>query len=364
MRSRWGQDVPSLLGCTRPTLKQEDALALLSRPVRDWFAGRFPDGPTPAQSLAWPRIAAGEHVLLVSPTGTGKTLAAFLAILDRLFRAHAGDARARAALRLRLAAAEPQLRHRAQPGRAAGGDPHAARAVTRSPVRVGVRTGDTSAYERRKLRDDPPHLLITTPESLSLLLSQAGWHAHWRGRRAPDRRRGPRPGADQARGRPGRLARAAGGAGRARSLPRRPVGDLPPGRAGRAVPGRAVADLPGPRGARCRRARRPWSSRSRALIRARRGAAPRPELPPLLRRLARDHRRNRTTVVFANTRPFAEKLTHDLRPAPERWPCRASRTARRWPSELVIAAHHSALDAQRAGASRVGGSRRASSGRW
>ena len=68
------------------------ALALLSGPVRDWFAADFPDGPTPAQELAWPPIAAGEHVLLVSPTGTGKTLAAFLAILDRLFREHATGA--------------------------------------------------------------------------------------------------------------------------------------------------------------------------------------------------------------------------------------------------------------------------------
>ena len=58
----------------------------LSGPVRDWFAGAFPQGPTPAQRLAWPPIAAGEHMLLVSPTGTGKTLTGFLAILDRLFR--------------------------------------------------------------------------------------------------------------------------------------------------------------------------------------------------------------------------------------------------------------------------------------
>ena len=50
-----------------------------------------------------------------------------------------------------------------------------------SPVRIGVRTGDTSPHVRRKLRDRPPHLLITTPESLSLLLSQAGWAEHWRG---------------------------------------------------------------------------------------------------------------------------------------------------------------------------------------
>jgi len=57
-----------------------DALGSLSGPVRDWFAGAFPEGPTPAQRLAWPPIAAGEHMLLVSPTGTGKTLAGFLAI--------------------------------------------------------------------------------------------------------------------------------------------------------------------------------------------------------------------------------------------------------------------------------------------
>src|SRR3954451_11539387 len=66
-----------------------DALALFSRPVQSWFAQTFPGGPTPAQRLAWPSIAAGENVLLVSPTGTGKTLAGFLAIVDRLFRAHA-----------------------------------------------------------------------------------------------------------------------------------------------------------------------------------------------------------------------------------------------------------------------------------
>ena len=61
----------------------------MAGPVRDWFAATFPGGPTPAQRLAWPAIASGEHLLLVSPTGTGKTLAAFLAILDRLYREHA-----------------------------------------------------------------------------------------------------------------------------------------------------------------------------------------------------------------------------------------------------------------------------------
>ncbi|MEJ7637771.1 MAG: DEAD/DEAH box helicase, partial [Singulisphaera sp.] len=61
----------------------------LAGPVRDWFGGAFPGGPTEAQRLAWPLIASGTHLLLISPTGTGKTLAAFLAIIDEMHREHA-----------------------------------------------------------------------------------------------------------------------------------------------------------------------------------------------------------------------------------------------------------------------------------
>ena len=239
-------------------ISQNDALDCLCGPVRDWFERTFPGGPTPAQGLAWPAIAAGENVLLVSPTGTGKTLAAFLAILDRLHREHAGrDARAGPAVRLRLAAAEPRLRHRAEPVGAARGDPPRARPRRRARSRVGVRTGDTSAHDRRKLRDEPPHLLITTPESLSLLLSQPAWHEHWRGGRASDRRRGPRPGRRPS-GAPTWPSRSNGSRRGRRRDPSR-VGlsaTCRPGRAGRAVPRRAVADLPGRRGPDARRDRR------------------------------------------------------------------------------------------------------------
>src|SRR3954463_10866172 len=72
-----------------PGFDTSDPLAAPAGPVRAWFAATFPGGPTPAQRLAWPPIAAGENVLLVSPTGTGKTLAAFLAILAGFFREHA-----------------------------------------------------------------------------------------------------------------------------------------------------------------------------------------------------------------------------------------------------------------------------------
>src|SRR3954468_21510153 len=132
-----------------PGLDTSDPLAAPAGPVRAWFAAAFPGGPTPAQRLAWPPIAAGENVLLVSPTGTGKTLAAFLAILDGLFREHAEGTLA------------PGLRCvYISPLRSLGYDIERNLSVPieairrglgldRSPIRVGVRTGDTSAHHRK-----------------------------------------------------------------------------------------------------------------------------------------------------------------------------------------------------------------------
>src|SRR5205823_13298445 len=168
------------VGCSARTDLGRSAIALLSDPVSAWFSETFPEGPTPAQALAWPPIAAGEHVLLVSPTGTGKTLAAFLAILDRLGREHEAGTLGPG---LQCVYVSPLRslgydieRNLAEPlegiRRLLG--------LARSPVTVGVRTGDTSAYHRRRLRDEPPHVLITTPESLALLLSQASWHELWK----------------------------------------------------------------------------------------------------------------------------------------------------------------------------------------
>jgi len=162
-----------------------DALADFSPRVREWFAAAF-EAPTPAQAQAWPAIASGEHVLLSAPTGSGKTLAAFLWALDRLSREPLG---------VPTAGPDADLRHPASPAgrRAPVGSPGATRLVYVSPLkalsydiernlraplrgigadlRVGLRTGDTPQRDRAAMRRNPPDILITTPESLYLILT-------------------------------------------------------------------------------------------------------------------------------------------------------------------------------------------------
>ncbi|ELT43643.1 Lhr family ATP-dependent helicase [Arthrobacter nitrophenolicus] len=170
-------------------------MAQFSRPTRDWFLGAFSE-PTPAQAGAWNAISSGSHALVVAPTGSGKTLAAFLWALDRL---------------LGSAAAAPELPGfedaAASKRPATGRKPRAPKRKTRvlyiSPLKalgvdvernlrspligitqtakrlnlpaplitVGVRSGDTTAADRRALLSNPPDILITTPESLFLMLT-------------------------------------------------------------------------------------------------------------------------------------------------------------------------------------------------
>ncbi|HSL66526.1 MAG TPA: DEAD/DEAH box helicase, partial [Gaiellaceae bacterium] len=133
-------------------------LDVFSPRTRAWFERAFA-GPTPAQELAWPAIASGEHVLVQAPTGSGKTLAAFLYGIDRLSEAP-GEG-----LRLLYVSPLKALNYdieRNLRGPLAG---------LESQLRVGVRTGDTPQAERREMLRHPPDVLITTPESLYLLLT-------------------------------------------------------------------------------------------------------------------------------------------------------------------------------------------------
>src|SRR6266581_4527103 len=124
-----------------------------------WFEQAF-DAPTPAQVLGWPAIASGQHTLIQAPTGSGKTLAAFLYGIDRLTEEGAGRG-----LRLIYVSPLKALNYdieRNLRGPLAG---------LHSELRVGVRTGDTPQKERAAMLRNPPDILITTPESLYLLLT-------------------------------------------------------------------------------------------------------------------------------------------------------------------------------------------------
>ncbi len=152
-----------------------DPLAAFTPATRDWFAASF-DAPTAAQALGWPAIAAGEHTLICAPTGSGKTLAAFLWCLDRLMSEPVPDDPLR---RLRVLYVSPLKalvhdvnRNLRSPlaGIALAARNRGEHDLTRE-VHVAMRTGDTPAEERRAFGKRPPDILVTTPESLYLLLT-------------------------------------------------------------------------------------------------------------------------------------------------------------------------------------------------
>jgi len=149
-----------------------DTLDLFAPPVATWFRTTFGE-PTPAQRTGWPAIARGEHTLILAPTGSGKTLSAFLWSLDRLTTTPPPDRNARTRVvyvsPLRALAVDVDKNLRTP---LAGIALAAERLGTPVTVPdVGVRTGDTPADVRRSLVRNPPDILITTPESLYLLLT-------------------------------------------------------------------------------------------------------------------------------------------------------------------------------------------------
>src|SRR3984957_3572895 len=148
-------------------------LAGFSEATRAWFTASFA-APTPAQAQAWQAIGAGQHTLVIAPTGSGKTLAAFLWAIDKLAtEPPPADAKQRCRVLyvspLKALAVDVQRNLRSP----LTGIGHAAQRLGRPvpDIRVGVRTGDTAADERRQLAGKPPDILITTPESLYLMLT-------------------------------------------------------------------------------------------------------------------------------------------------------------------------------------------------
>src|SRR6266700_2386766 len=141
--------------------------------VADWFINKF-GTPTEPQELGWPHILAGRTTLISAPTGSGKTLAAFLACIDRLVRkAASGDLRDKTEILY------------VSPLKALGNDIQknleiplgeilqmaGEQGLLMPEIRTAVRTGDTLMHERRAMLKRPPHILVTTPESLYILLT-------------------------------------------------------------------------------------------------------------------------------------------------------------------------------------------------
>ena len=149
----------------------EDILSRLSPPVRNWFNDKFEDFTEP-QKVAIPKILDQEHLLLCSPTGSGKTLTAFLSIIDDLVRRSLDGTLTNAVqciyispikalandIQKNLIGPLTEIKESYLPGRA-------------QEIQGGLRTGDTPQKERERMLRKPPHILITTPESLGLALA-------------------------------------------------------------------------------------------------------------------------------------------------------------------------------------------------
>ncbi len=163
------------------SLENGDLLGLFSGRVRAWWAGKFAGFSAP-QRLAVPAIHAGRHTLVCAPTGTGKTLCAFIAILDDLLRREEAGALEEGIDTVYVsplrALGTDITKNLIRPlsevlGSAEGGGELA--------VRVGQRTGDTPAKDRARMVKRPPHILVTTPESLALCLANGAMRDHLRG---------------------------------------------------------------------------------------------------------------------------------------------------------------------------------------
>jgi ATP-dependent helicase Lhr and Lhr-like helicase len=149
-----------------------DPLSRFSTVTRDWFASTFA-APTPAQASAWATIANGDNTLVIAPTGSGKTLAAFLWAIDSLAGAPERQAGTRVLYVSPLKALAVDVERNLRTPLAGITRIAEQRGLPAPEISVGVRSGDTPPTRRRELIAKPPDVLITTPESLFLMLTSA-----------------------------------------------------------------------------------------------------------------------------------------------------------------------------------------------
>lgn len=141
--------------------------------IADWFRSRF-SAPTEPQQLGWPPIAAGENTLIAAPTGSGKTLTAFLSCIDRLLKQGLSGQLAEGVQVVYvspLRALSNDMQRNLETPLQEIGDLASQVGLGCPPIRTGLRTGDTTSSQRAALVRRPPHILVTTPESLYLMLT-------------------------------------------------------------------------------------------------------------------------------------------------------------------------------------------------
>ena len=150
-----------------------DPLASFSPQTADWFRQAFPDGPTPTQVQAWPAIRSGCDALIISPTGSGKTLAAFLWAIDELMTRPQSPRKPGVAVLYisPMKALGTDVARNLQAPLEGIAERFVRQGRKAPKVRTGIRTGDTDARGRRALATHPPDILVTTPESLYLMLT-------------------------------------------------------------------------------------------------------------------------------------------------------------------------------------------------
>ena len=174
---RWSCRECAVINSLSPSTGSADPAALFHPAVAGWFARSFA-APTAAQAQAWPAIQAGRHVLIAAPTGSGKTLAAFLAAIDGLVRQGLAGGLAdetQIVYVSPLKALSNDIRRNLDLPLAGIREALQAQGLPDVEIRTWVRTGDTPAGERLRMRRRPPHIVVTTPESLYILLgSESG----------------------------------------------------------------------------------------------------------------------------------------------------------------------------------------------
>src|SRR5262245_33844975 len=167
----WGKSTCG--DCYNKGMPPSDPLDLFLPPVREWFRSTL-GVPTAAQRQGWPAIAAGQNTLILAPTGSGKTLAAFLACLDGLWRQDPPPRGVKVLYVSPLKALNNDIHRNLQVPLEGVAETARQMGQPLPVIEAAVRTGDTSTAERQRLLRRPPHVLITTPESLHLLLTSRG----------------------------------------------------------------------------------------------------------------------------------------------------------------------------------------------